>query len=252
MDEIDEPMEGDPEEGPTIPPSPMDSVMARLTAEQREKALRIAHQYSIPEGDVSWTFVLLVLDAKEAQFWAGQAAQAAGEAADRIRDEIRGLPDGIKVSIAKGLEEAAGNFAKVSTATVAAASAEIHKASAMEKAAMAQALKIAMGEAIQQAVGEIVHNTNVLSLKTQSRKWLTIGAASVTICISLLAGVGGWWVFEKGEGAGEGIGLTVGAGFSHLMLCDRPGWKVVVKNDGTRVCTPYPSPEGQYGWIINK
>lgn len=82
----------------------MDELMQRLTAEQRERALRIAHKYGIEEGDVTWTLVLMILDGQESKEWAGGAAKAAGEAADRVRDEIRGLPEKIKESAGAGGE----------------------------------------------------------------------------------------------------------------------------------------------------
>ena len=94
-------IDGAPDEG-----APMNAVMDRLTAEQREKALRIAYRYGISEGDVTWVLVLLALDAQDSKVWAGQAAQAAGEAADRIRDEIRALPDKLKEGAAAGAQEA--------------------------------------------------------------------------------------------------------------------------------------------------
>lgn len=84
-------MDGAPDGAPK-----MDAVLDRLTAEQREKALRIAHKYGISEGDVTWVLVLMLLDAKDSKLWAGRAAQSAGEAADRVRDEIRSLPEKIK------------------------------------------------------------------------------------------------------------------------------------------------------------
>lgn len=54
--------------------------------------------------DPIWILVLGVRQAEQAKAWSGQAAQAAGEAADRIRDEIRGLPEKLQEGAASGAE----------------------------------------------------------------------------------------------------------------------------------------------------
>lgn len=78
--------------------SPFQRVLSELPDDEKIKVLELAHKHGIPDGDPVWHVVLLVRDAQNAQSWACQAAQAAGEAADRVRDELRALPDIIKTA----------------------------------------------------------------------------------------------------------------------------------------------------------
>ena len=74
----------------------LDEALNRLPTEKRIQALKIAHKFQIDERDPVWQLVVLAIESEISKQWSCKAAEAAGVAADRVRDEIRGLPEKIK------------------------------------------------------------------------------------------------------------------------------------------------------------
>ena len=196
---MDEMMDEAPEEGAPK----MDAVLDRLTAEQREKALRIAHKYGISEGDVTWVLVLMLLDAQDSKNWAGQAAQAAGEAADRIRDEIRSLPEAVSAGAIDGAEKAKKALEAAIVAAMRQSAGDI-AAQGRELRGQVQSALSAFVPALKDKEDEVVRawRANLAAAAKADRagtetKWMWIGL--VTALFLLLAGgVGGWMIGSQG------------------------------------------------------
>jgi len=246
MDE-DLTMDGAPEEGDT---NMMDTVMDRLTAEQREKALRIAHKYGIHEGDVTWVLVLLAQDAQDSKEWAGRAAQAAGEAADRIRDEIRGLPDKLKEGAASGAEAIRNNIwsggqdlEKAIKEAVVVGGRGLLAGFQKAESQFVQKLEAAVEEKKKEVIQDWQAELATAARKNESIrawKWLAIGAAAMIIGISgsYLAGAQNGPVFGPMAESWHGF-----------INCEEPGWKIKELEDGS-YCFPHPAADGLHGWRI--
>lgn len=232
------------EESQRFAPGSMDHVLSQTEfPEIREKILRIAHESGVKQEDPVWTLILLILEAHEAKAWSGQACKAAGEAADRTRNEIRNLPSTVKIAVEEAMTSSAGSI-------VAAADGEVQKSVAAGKASMADALNKTMSDAVTKAIDQIVKSTAAVALKIQARKWLQIGIVTNAIVIFVLAGGAGWYGYKAGRAGGFISGVKIGEYAQHFLKCDRPGWKIgIIK--GVRVCWPYPMPDGTIsGWPI--
>ena len=229
---------------------PMDEATKEMDPESREKALRIAHKYQIGEEDPAWTFISLLLDAQAAKEWAGGAAKAAGEAADRIRDEIRSLPDKIR--------ESAGAGAEVVKETVgdagAAAAAEVKDAGMLVGKALVQVIRneseifrsglVSSGKAAkEQTLEELKADLSDAVNSALKTRFTTTVLLSV---LSILVIVAGAYIFGAQNGPLFG---PMSKEYSHFLACDKAGWEIKEFEDGNH-CFPYSGKNHQHGWRI--
>lgn len=84
----------------------LDQALEVIPDDLHTDVLKLAHKYRVDETDPTWILLRLAVEAQDAKVWAGGAAKAAGDAADRVRDEIRGLPEKIKTGAETGAEAA--------------------------------------------------------------------------------------------------------------------------------------------------
>ena len=223
----------------------MDHVLSQTEfPEIREKILRIAHESGVKQEDPVWTLILLILEAHEAKAWSGQSCKAAGEAADRTRNEIRNLPSTVKIAVADAMSSAAGSI-------VAAADGEVNKSVEAGKAAMAKALSEAMSDAVTKAIDQIVKSTSVMALKIQARKWALIGGWTSVILVMVLVSGASWEAYKTGLSGGKSAGVAIGGNFSHFIDCDRPGWEIRVLDNGQTWCFPFEDKDRKtQGWRL--
>lgn len=193
--------------------SGMESVMQGLSAEQREKALKLAHKYGIPEGDPVWEVVLLALEAQDAKTWSGQAAQAAGEAADRVRDSIVSLPS----VISRGAADGAGQVKQIITDAGVEAGAEVKKAGFEVGKTLIGAIRTeadkfhssiagdseAAKESVLSTIKSEIARTVGHAVKTEWTKTLTL---SVVFIVCLIIGAGGIGYEVKSINDGSCVG----------------------------------------------
>jgi hypothetical protein len=76
--------------------SDMENALERLPLEKHLEALKIAHKFKIHEDDAVWILVAIAIESEVSKQWSCKAAKSAGEAADRVRDEIQMIPAKIK------------------------------------------------------------------------------------------------------------------------------------------------------------
>ena len=180
-------------------PGTMDHVLSGIESpEIREKILRIAHEAGVRKEDPVWTLILLILDAQDSKTWAGQAAQAAGEAADRIRDEIRGLPGAVSAGAIDGAEKAKKALEAAIVAAMRQSAGDI-AAQGRELRGQVQSALSAFVPALKDKEDEVVKTwrANLAAAAKADRagtetKWMWIGL--VTALFLLLAGGAGGWV----------------------------------------------------------
>ena len=196
-------MEEENTEPNTEPTEPFQKFLSKLTPDEKVRALELARKAGIPDGDPVWRVVLLALDAQDSKTWAGQAAQAAGEAADRIRDEIRGLPGAVSAGAIDGAEKAKKALEAAIVAAMRQSAGDI-AAQGRELRGQVQSALAAFVPALKDKEDEVVKTwrANLAAAAKADRagtetKWMWIGL--VTALFLLLAGgVGGWMIGSQG------------------------------------------------------
>lgn len=196
-------MEEENTEPNTEPTEPFQKFLSKLTPDEKVRALELARKAGIPDGDPVWRVVLLALDAQDSKTWAGQAAQAAGEAADRIRDEIRGLPGAVSAGAIDGAEKAKKALEAAIVAAMRQSAGDI-AAQGRELRGQVQSALSAFVPALKDKEDEVVRawRANLAAAAKADRagtetKWMWIGL--VTALFLLLAGgVGGWMIGSQG------------------------------------------------------
>ena len=191
-------MEEENTEPNTEPTEPFQKFLSKLTPDEKVRALELARKAGIPDGDPVWRVVLLALDAQDSKTWAGQAAQAAGEAADRIRDEIRGLPGAVSAGAIDGAEKAKKALEAAIVAAMRQSAGDI-AAQGRELRGQVQSALSAFVPALKDKEDEVVRawRANLAAAAKADRagtetKWMWIGL--VTALFLLLAGGAGGWV----------------------------------------------------------
>ena len=154
-------------------------------------------------------------------------------------------------STRKEVEAVTSRLREASNQVIAAAAAEVRKAEASAKASLNQALSQMMSSAVQKAVDQIVQSTHAQALRIQARKWGLIGAVSSAVLVVALAGGVGWKAYRAGRTGGYISGVAEGGEIRHLIRCDNPGWTIETKKDGSHLCVPHKTGDGDiYGWMV--
>ncbi len=240
------------EESQRFAPGSMDDVLSGIDSpEIRERILRIAHEAGVRPEDPLWVIIVLILKAQEAKSWAGKAAEAAGTAADSVRNAIEALPARIKSSVG----DAGGDLRQTiraagddSAKSIMTAGVEIGKAlidairkesSGFEK----NLLKIS-----EKKKDEVV-NGWLKSLSEAARahqtvnrtKWFVFGLLSALVFLA--AGAGAGWYYMSGKLdqlrllATEKIRQVESeSGGTVSLSCNRPGEKTFTDKTGARYC----------------
>ena len=207
-----------------------------MTPEEVTRYLKLQKEFEIPDTDAIWMMFIWF------EFY------------QRIFEKF---PENARAETEKVIERLREASVAVTTATSAEVKAsrekaalEIAKAQEAAKAAMNHALSQTMSAAVQRAIDQIVQSTHVQALKIQSRKWALIGAVTAAVLVVALAGGVGWEAYRTGLMGGYASGVVVGGNFRHFMDCDRPGWKLEQKKDGSTWCYPWGTKDGTYGWRV--
>jgi hypothetical protein len=203
----------------------MDRGMGGIPPDKHPEILRTAHKYRIDENDPAWILVKLAVE----------SLGGVEKIAQTLRESSVAVTAATAAEVKASREKAA---------------LEIAKAQEAAKAALNQALSQTMSAAVQRAIDQIVQSTHVQALKIQSRKWALIGAVTAAVLVVALAGGVGWEAYRTGLVGGYASGVTVGGNFRHFMDCDRPGWKLEQKKDGSTWCYPWGTKDGTYGWRV--
>jgi len=232
-------------------PGSMDHVLAGIDSpEAREKILRIAHESGVQKEDPAWTLIQLILEANTSKEWAGKAAQAAGAAADRTRQEILGLPKVIIASVGSGMNVAANKLKEAEDKIIEGSKKAIEEAEGEAKKSLSNAVNNKVSDAAQNAINLIVNSTHVEVLKIQARKWALIGGVTA---FGLL-GTTAWWSWSHGEKVGydakASLNDEIGKTWPQIVNCSDPGWKIEMRN-GEKWCYPYAAKDGTYGWRLD-
>lgn len=185
--------------------SEMSKGIEKIPQDKQLEIMKTAHRYKVDENDPTWILISLILDAQDAKTWAGGAAKAAGEAADKIRDEIRGLPEKIKESAVTGgesVKEAVRNAGGAAAGEVRNAGLDVGKALIAvirkEGGDLEKALKGAAAGKKDEIVGGWLVALDAAAAKHQTArlwKWLSIGMLAGALFA--LAGAGGTWFYMK-------------------------------------------------------
>ena len=104
--------------------SEMDQTIGALPGGLHNKILATAYKLKIDESDPTWILLRMTVEADFSKEWAGKAAQAAGEAADKVRDSIVSLPS----AISRGAADGAGQVKQIITDAGIEAGGEVKKA----------------------------------------------------------------------------------------------------------------------------
>ncbi len=211
----------EPEKGKTM----MDGALGKVPPESQLEIVKTAHKYQIDKNEPAWCLVELAMD----------AVGGVEKIAQTLRESSAAVTAATAAEVKAAREKAA---------------LEIAKAQEAAKAALNQALSQTMSAAVQRAIDQIVQSTHVQALKIQSRKWALIGAVTAAVLVVALAGGVGWEAYRTGLVGGYASGVTVGGNFRHFMDCDRPGWKLEQKKDGSTWCYPWGTKDGTYGWRV--
>ncbi|MCL5285766.1 MAG: hypothetical protein M1313_08505 [Nitrospirae bacterium] len=154
-------------------------------------------------------------------------------------------------STRKEVEAVTIKLRESSRQVIAAAAAEVQKTEASAKASLNQALSQMMSAAVRQALDQIVKSTHAQALRIEARKWALIGMVTAAVLVSVLAGGAGWYGYRAGREGGYVSGVAEGGDIRHFIRCDKPGWKIVTKEEGVRLCIPYGDKDGYvWGWTI--
>ena len=200
----------------------------------------------IRADDPIWILVLGVRQAEQAKAWAGQAAEAAGEAADRIRDEIRGLPDKLKEGAVAGAQEvkiAIAQAGKEIGTVWAMAGGEIQKRVAQSIQSEADNFTKKIGAAAEVKKAEVVQDWQAAlagAVKNHGRTEFTKSVIFTVAALLILIFGACYLSFEQGERGGEATGLKIGGNFRIFTDCNLPGWKIEKDQSGNPWCIPYP------------
>lgn len=170
-------------------------VLADLPGDEKIAVLELAHKYGIPEGDPVWHEVLLTREAVKAKTASCDAAQAAGEAADRVRDELRGLPEVIASGAAGGAErikEIVSGAGETASTMVLSAGQRVGEALLAvfnnESSEFSRKLKIEASQARSDVLAEIERDLAKAvsrSAKTEWTKTLLLSIVSVLFFVGL-------------------------------------------------------------------
>ena len=207
----------------------MDRGMGGISPEKHPEILKTAHKYRIDENDPTWILVNLVVESL------GGIEKITNEGTKALREASVAVTAATAAEVKASREKAA---------------LEIAKSQEAAKAALNQALSQTMSAAVQRAIDQIVQSTHVQALKIQSRKWALAGAITAVVLVVALAGGVGWEAYRTGLAGGYASGVTVGGNFRHFMDCDRPGWELEQKKDGSTWCYPWGTKDGTYGWRV--
>lgn len=185
-------------------PGTMDHVLSEIDSpEIRESILRIAHESGVRQEDPVWMVIRLILEAQDAKTWAGGAAKAAGEAADRIREEIRSLPDQIRESAGAGgeaVEKTVKEAGVLAAGEVRSAGLDVGKAliAAIRKEGgdLEKSLKTAASGKKDEIVGGWLVDLSAAASKHQTAKlWKWVSVGLLAGVLFLVAGASGTWYY---------------------------------------------------------
>jgi hypothetical protein len=83
----------------------LDQALEVIPDDLHTDVLKLAHKYRVDETDPTWILLRLAVEAQDAKVWAGGAAKAAGEAADRVRESMQALPSSISSAVSVSASE---------------------------------------------------------------------------------------------------------------------------------------------------
>lgn len=204
----------------------------------------------IRADDPIWILVLGVRQAEQAKAWAGQAAQAAGEAADRVREAIHSLPEKIKESAGAGVEavkETVGSAGAAAAEEVKDAGMLVGKAlvqvirneSEIFRSGLVSSGKAAKEQTLEELKADLSHAVNS-ALKTRFTTTVLLSVLSILVIVA------GAYIFGAQNGPLFG---PMSKEYSHFLACDKAGWEIKEFEDGNH-CFPYSGKNHQHGWRI--
>lgn len=258
-------------------PSPSENLysafLADLSESERERVQDLAEQFGIDPTDAVWA--LMIVLGRYSDIYAAipgkievtvqgllEKIEAAAGGDELLRARVEQTVRSTVASILQGqVDRIAALYDEVPARIDETVSGVLEK---VEKAAKAGALDAR--KRMQRSLGRILLNGLV---RVDSRKELMKGfgvmVGIVTLVLCCVAGLSYWAGFDHGRVRGFSAGTQgrlvgdwalspAGLGayqlwksgeLSHLIACDRPGWKI---EDG--VCVPRPSGTTVYGWKL--
>lgn len=247
--------------------------LADLSESERERVQHLAEQFGIDPTDAVWA--LMIVLGRYSDIYSGIPGKievTVQGVLEKIRDAAgdgEAIRERVEQSVREAVVEIVQGQVDHMTALYDEVPARIDETvrgvlEKVERAAKADAL--AARNRMQRSLGRVLLNGLV---RADGRKELLKGfgvaVGIVALVLSCVAGLSYWVGFDHGRVRGftagtegrivgnwavspEGLGayqLWKSGELSHLVACDRPGWRI---EDG--VCVPRPSGATVYGWKL--